>query len=419
MTTETAAVPDLAVLEVRLHERTIGTLTRLPGDRNVFAFTQDYIADPARPTLSLSFKDAFGDLITDIGSTQTRLPPLFSNLLPEGALRDYLAARARVKSMREFFLAWVLGRDLPGALTIVSAERDALPAADDDLPAPTERPASDDSALRFSLAGVQLKFSAVKKAPGGLTIPVDGAGGSWIVKLPSTRFAGVPENEFGMMELARRIGIDVPETKLVPVREITGLPSDIDLAGDTAYAIRRFDRADDGQAIHMEDFAQVFGVYPEKKYEKASYRNIARVLWIETGASGVVEFLRRFVMNALIGNADMHLKNWSLLYPDRRTARLSPAYDFVSTIAYLREDALALTFVDSKAFQSLDRDRFVRFAARAGLPEKLTLDTVYETATTFAEVWRSADDLPIANATRQVIDAHLRTMPLWIEVAGR
>ena len=58
-----------------------------------------------------------------------------------------------------------------------------------------------------------------------------------------------------------------------------------------------------------------------------------------------MEFLRRFVFNALIGNADMHLKNWSLIYPDRRAAMLAPAYDFVSTIAYLPDDRLALTFV--------------------------------------------------------------------------
>ena len=61
--------------------------------------------------------------------------------------------------------------------------------------------------LRFSLAGVQLKFSAVMEASGGLTVPAGGMGGSWIVKLPSARFAAVPENEFAMLELARRAGI--------------------------------------------------------------------------------------------------------------------------------------------------------------------------------------------------------------------
>ena len=86
---------DLVVLNVLLHGRRIGTLTRLPGDRNLFAFDQAYIDDPHRTTLSLSFKDAFGALISDIKPTQVRLPPFFANLLPEGALREYLAKRAR------------------------------------------------------------------------------------------------------------------------------------------------------------------------------------------------------------------------------------------------------------------------------------------------------------------------------------
>ena len=93
------------------------------------------------------------------------------------------------------------------------------------------------------MAGVQLKFSAVKEAPGGLTIPAEGVGGSWIVKLPSTVYPGVPENEFAMMELARRIGIDVPETALVPIDKIKGLPKDVEAAGDNAFAIKRFDRS--------------------------------------------------------------------------------------------------------------------------------------------------------------------------------
>ena len=75
---------DLAVLEVHLHDRAIGTLTRLPDDRNFFAFNRDYIDDRERPTLSLSFKDTFGELITDSRPTQTRLPPFFANLLPFG-----------------------------------------------------------------------------------------------------------------------------------------------------------------------------------------------------------------------------------------------------------------------------------------------------------------------------------------------
>lgn len=404
---------NVSVLDVRLYDRSVGTITRLPGDRPLFAFNDDYVANPARPTLSLSYKDAFGALITDTKPTQTRLPPFFSNLLPEGAMRGYLADRASVNPAREFFLIWALGLDLPGALTIKSLEGDTLPPArDDDTDRARTDPTDADGVLRFSLAGVQLKFSAVTQATGGLTIPVEGIGGSWIVKLPSTTHRGLPENEFAMMELARRVGIDVPETALVPLAKIKGLPAGIDAIGTEAFAIKRFDRPDIGGPIHIEDFAQVFRLYPDDKYGKVSYRNIAQVLWIETGEIGIAEFIRRLVFNALIGNGDMHAKNWSLIYPDHVHPQLAPAYDFISTIAYIPGDKLGLTFVDSKAFESLTLDQFARFAAKSGLPETLTLDTVKDTVSRFHNAWPHTKDLPITSELRTTIDRHIASLPI-------
>jgi serine/threonine-protein kinase HipA len=404
---------EVTVLDVRLYDKSIGTLTLLPGDRILFTFDDGYVADATRPALSVSFKDAFGALITDIRPTQTRLSPFFSNLLPEGAMRDYLAARANVNPAREFYLLWVLGRDLPGALKVLPLNGDGLPPETEDVQKTAAKNADEGGLLRFSLAGVQLKFSAVRQAAGGFTIPVEGVGGSWIVKLPSTTHRGVPENEFAMMELARRIGIDVPETQMVPLRKIEGLPAGLESEGDTAFVIKRFDRSDTAGPIHIEDFAQVFGLYPADKYGKVSYRNIAQVIWVETGEIGITEFLRRFVFNVLIGNGDMHAKNWSLIYPDRRTPQLAPAYDFLSTIGYIAKDKLALTFVDTKAFSSLNRDRFSRFAAKVGLPEKLTLDTVKETVARFRETWQHSKDLPIDARLRKTIDEHLPTIPIW------
>jgi len=403
---------DVAVLDVLMHGKSIGALTRLPNDTNIFSFNQAYIDDQNRPTLSLSFKDQHGGLITEIDPTRTRVSPFFANLLPEGKMREYLAERAGVNPKREFFLLWVLGRDLSGALEVHPADGKSWPeeaAHHIDGEGKGEK----DTALHFSLAGVQLKFSAVKQARGGLTIPVDGTGGSWIVKLPSVTHAGVPENEYTMMELARRIGIDVPETALVPINKIGGLPDAIEAAGPNAFAIRRFDRAEDGERIHIEDFAQVFGLYPEEKYKAANYGNIASVIWTEMGEAGIAEFVRRFVFNALIGNGDMHLKNWSLIYPDRRNAALAPAYDFVSTIPYIKGDRLGLNFAGSKDFKSLTDEQFERFAAKARLPKKLVLDTLDDTVRSFAEVWNDTRDLPLIKSIKATIDTHLKEMPIW------
>jgi serine/threonine-protein kinase HipA len=81
--------------------------------------------------------------------------------------------------------------------------------------------------LRFSLAGVQHEFSAVTSATGGLTIPAKGIGGSWVIKLPSEEYEGVPENEYSMMTLARLVGMNVPAVELVGLESIANLPEDI------------------------------------------------------------------------------------------------------------------------------------------------------------------------------------------------
>ena len=77
----------LNALSVQLHGRQIGIITRLAGDRQLFAFEQDYIDDQQRPTLSLSFKGSTGGLVTNFRPVGRRVPAFFSNLLPEGHLR--------------------------------------------------------------------------------------------------------------------------------------------------------------------------------------------------------------------------------------------------------------------------------------------------------------------------------------------
>jgi|SRR5690625_427964 len=252
------AAPD--TLLVQLYGRTIATITCLGSERSLFAFNEHYINDLNRPTLSLSFKDHFGQLITDTRPYRNQLMPFFSNLLPEGPLRHYLAQLAGVKPNREFYLLWALGHDLPGALTVVA---DARHAVSEPLPSDysTNKTLANSAAfLRFSLAGVQLKFSAVRDAHGGLTIPAHGTGGHVIVKLPSAHFNQLPENEYSMMTLAKKVGINVPPFELISTAAISNLPAEFNFSSKKAFAIKRFDRSDDGKRIHMEDFAQVFGV---------------------------------------------------------------------------------------------------------------------------------------------------------------
>ena len=413
---------DYEVLDVRLHGDSVGTLTRLGRDRIVFAFDPRHADDPARTTLSLSFHDPFDHLVADIPPTRTLAPPFFSNLLPEGPLRDYLARGAGIDPRREFPLLAALGQDLPGAVTVVPLEaRPGRPSAR--LPgagSPRTPDSIRDSAVappppfRFSLPGVQLKLSATMAATGRLTIPAQGIGGSWIVKLPSAAFPGLPEQEHAMMTLAGRVGIEVPETRLVSVDSISNLPRGMGVAGGKmALAVRRFDRADDGTPIHVEDFAQVLGAYPEQKYMGAGYGDIAEVVGRAVGDNAVWEFIRRLVFCALIGNGDAHLKNWALIYPDGRSPALAPAYDLVSTIAFLDDDRMALEWMSGvRGFADLSEGVLRQLAASARVAQMPVVTVARRTVERFMEVWGEAKDLGVPEGVAKAIDANLPGVPL-------
>ena len=405
-----ATVADVSTLEVLLYGEPIGTLTLVPGDRSLFAFNEDYINDSNRPVLGLNFKDAYQQLITKFRPYGPKVMPFFSNLLPEGPMRNYLAERAEVNPEREFFLLWALGSDLPGAITIRSADGEELPPSANDDTNHTHR---DENALRFSLAGIQLKFSAIYEAKGGLTIPARGVGGSWIVKLPSRSFAGVPENEYSMMALASLVGIDVPAVDLVDVAAIENLPEGIGEISGQAFVIERFDRLDDGTPVHIEDFAQIFGVYPADKYDKANYANIGSVVAAESSDTDIAEFIRRLTFNMLIGNSDMHLKNWSMRYLNRQSAALSPAYDFVATIAYLPDEKAALNISRTKRYGEFTEDELAHLANRSKIPETLVLDTARETVELFHKYWNSEkSNLPLHAKVIATIEEHIKKVPL-------
>lgn len=372
-------------LEILLGEIRVGTLTLLEGDRTIFSFREDYINKARRPVLSQAFINMAGELITEFSPTRMKLHPFFSNLLPEGHLRTYLAERGGVKPEREYMLLQLLGYDLPGAV-IVKPDDNIRYAVESEWEIET---IEEEQPYRFSLAGVQLKFSAISESKGGLTIPAKGVGGDWIVKLPSQSYPHVPENEWSMLHLAGEAGIPVPEANLIPLGKIKKLP-DLGIFSDkNALAVKRFDRNENGSRIHIEDFAQVYSQYPKNKYGKVSYLNIANMLWTLAGEEGLVDFIRRLVFTIIIGNGDMHLKNWSFIYHDGITPTLSPAYDFVSTIPYIPSDTLALTLSHTKKFEEITVKHFKQLAEKAELPTFLVLQAMREAIDTVISVWET------------------------------
>ena len=109
----------------------------------------------------------------------------------------------------------------------------------------------------------------------------------------------------------------------------------------------------------------------------------------------------------------MHLKNWSLIYPDKRTPSLAPAYDLVSTIPYPVDNDLALTFAISKKMADVNLDSVRYFANKAKMPEKLMVDTAQETVDRFHTIWpKLKNELPMHNEVREAIDKHLPSIPI-------
>jgi serine/threonine-protein kinase HipA len=236
-------------------------------------------------------------------------------------------------------------------------------------PMPAAQHAWEQDTWRFSLAGVALKFSMLAKGD-RLTLPAYGVGGDWIVKLPDQTYPDVPRNEFTMMSLAASAGIAVPPVRLVHRDELDGLPPDVwSSREEWAYAIRRFDRDDHRDLVHIEDLAQVRNVYPEEKY-LGNYETVAALAHRGHDLDSLREFARRLAFTILIANGDAHLKNWSLIYTDPRVPRLVPAYDMVSTAYYFgKREMLGLKFGGSRRFEKVDVATFERLQGRLRAPQ--------------------------------------------------
>lgn len=398
----------ISSLNVLMNDVKVGTIVRTPGDFNAFSFEDSYRATGGVPIVSLSFRAASGGLRKDPMPVARALPAFFANLLPEDKLREAMEKHhaGSVRAGNDFDLLVALGADLPGAVRVVPSDGKVVDL--DDMPTPKPK-------ARFSLAGVQMKLSVIKNTGkgGGLTLPLGDEQGSYIAKFPSTSFPGVSENEYANLALAEAIGMEVPERELVEQSEFEGIPKEFETLSDgKVLLVKRFDRGTNGERIHIEDFAQVFGVNPSRKYEGAAYHDIAAASNVAVSSAAALEFVRRLALAALTGNGDMHLKNWSLIY--RGTGdkpELAPVYDVLSTIPYIPADAMALSLAGERPFKALDAQRWKAFANRAKMPEAAVLNAVVDTVERVDKFWWSLPEREVVPAkVLERMDAHVRLM---------
>lgn len=213
-----------------------------------------------------------------------------------------------------------------------------------------------------------------------------------------------------MLTWASAAGLDVPNFILEPTNSINGLPESA-RSNDDALLIRRFDRTDAGERIHIEDFAQIRDVMgANKKYSAANFENVGHVLYALDGERSLREYVGRLVFMLLSGNADMHLKNWSLIYPDGRTPRIAPAYDLVSTLVFEGTSRrMALKLGKTHSFHKIDRTVFERLARKVGCDSAVVLGWLEEFRQRIGDEWATIRNL-LPGTQAQALEVHMNSL---------
>ena len=215
-----------------------------------------------------------------------------------------------------------------------------------------------------TLTGVQAKLSLdIKKGGRNETerFTIVGLWGRYILKPQTERFAHLPELEDLTMHLAEMAKIQVVPHSLIRFSD-----------GELCYITRRIDRTENGEKLAMEDMCQLTERLTEHKY-KGSYEQIAKVIqkYSSVPKLNLINYWEQVVFSWITGNADMHLKNFSLYSKVYQEYNLTPAYDMLSTALVMTEDTeeLALTLNGKKRkIRKLDFEISMR---ASGLEEKV------------------------------------------------
>lgn len=215
-----------------------------------------------------------------------------------------------------------------------------------------------------TLTGVQAKLSldinkGKKNEAGRFTIV--GLWGRYILKPQTDRFVHLPELEDLTMHLAELAKMLVVPHSLVRFAD-----------GELCYITRRIDRTDKGDKLHMEDMCQLTERLTEHKY-KGSYEQIAKAIlrYSSVPKLDMTNYWEQVIFSWITGNADMHLKNFSLYSKKQGEYVLAPAYDMLSTALVMPEDTeeLALTLNGKK--RKIKKEDFIISMRASGLNDKV------------------------------------------------
>ena len=356
-----------------------------------FRYLPDYLSRQGAVAISKSLP--LRDEAFDALSSRT----FFENLLPPEVVRRKLEKILHHDWRNTFAFLKELGGDCAGAISL--CPEDVEPGSGDDvvrelsedeadeiLRALPERPLLQGlvEGYRISVAGAQDKLVARFRA-GNLALPLYGAASTHIVKPEMSICRGSVVNECFCQRLAARLGIGAASASI------------LDVKSRSYYVSERYDRETDGGSVRrilQEDFCQAMRVPAEEKYESDGGPSAVRCFRFLRdagfGFAGLAGFVDMLVFNFIVGNADAHAKNFSILYRGGK-ASLAPLYDTLSTVVYPNlTSRMAMNIGGVGEFDDVDAAAFDRFAEKCDINPKFVRERIGRLADGLA---RSLDDV--------------------------
>jgi serine/threonine-protein kinase HipA len=394
------------MIKVWADSQASGVLDRF--ERRGSTFSYDRAIDPSL-AISLTMPPRTASWNTSVG-----LAPIFEMNLPEGALRERLrlAFAKATGSFDEIDLLSVVGRSQIGRIRFTGMEDtldEAVPFQSVDEILTSQRSGElyryliERFASSSGISGVQPKVLIRDEAgfTGGTGKKSDFSetfrGATHIVKFyDSGEYPHLATNEYFCLKAAEAAGLTVPPYHLAE--------------DGSALVMERFDLRPDGTYRGFEDFCVLNGRRTDQKYS-GSYET--RVLHrfqqfanSPTVAEDSLQLFRLIVFNCAIRNGDAHLKNFGIVYDDvQGAAHLAPAYDLVTTTAYIPKDRMALTLNGSTEWPS--GKELLRFAEARSLGSPRLLKSILE---------QIGDAL---SETGYAIEISMKSNPAFREVGSR
>lgn len=323
-------------LAVYLNGARVGSLAQDDSGLLQFRYDQEWLSRPDAVPLSRMLP-----LQSEV-FRGNKARPFFAGILPEEGPRKKIAAILGISEKNDFAMLERIGGECAGAVSLLPAGTPPVTQGTNEL-----RPLSDEElegiiaelprrplmagmkGLRLSLAGAQDKLPVAIHG-GAICLPLDDTPSTHIIKPEPEHFQGLVANELFCMTLAKAVGLNVPN---VERRQIGGHP---------CILVERYDRAPNARGesvrIHQEDFCQALGFPPERKYQSEGgplLRDCIVLLreWSSVPVLDICGFIDGLIFNMVVGNADAHGKNYSMLYRGK-DRRLAPFYDLVCTLAW-------------------------------------------------------------------------------------